>query len=138
MSKRTRQNILIAIVLVAALVVIRLLLGTRTFIYLSSKDIDHVDITVTPPGISATSTGDDTAALVKLLGKAVVYLPSKEMPSGQSVSLTLYKHDGTQTQVLVCGNYLEVDGKGYHTRAADGEAIAQWAQTFAESQNTAQ
>ena len=137
MSKRTRQNILIAIVLVA-LVVIRLLLGTRTFIYLSSKDIDHVDITVTPPGISATSTGDDTAALVKLLGKAVVYLPSQEMPSGQSVSLTLYKHDGTQTQVLVCGNYLEVDGKGYHTRAADGEAIAQWAQTFAESQNAAQ
>lgn len=135
MSKRTRQNIILAIVLVAALVLIRLLLGTRTFIYLSSKDIDHVDITVTPPGIAATSTGDDTAALVKLLGKAVTYLPTDQVPSGQSVSLTIFKHDGTQSHVVVCGDYLEVDGKGYHTRTSDGEAIAQWAVTFAESQN---
>ena len=108
-------------------------MGTRTMMYLYARDIDHIDVTVTPPGVTMTAVGDDSAAVVSLLSKAVTH-GRKEPVTGQTISLTIYNLDESVQQVNVCGDYLEVDGKGYKMRLSDGEAIAAWAKALAEKQ----
>ena len=95
---------MVAVALVC-LAAIKMLLGTRTLMYLYARDIDHIAVTVTPPG--------------------------------QAVSLTIYNHDGTTQQVVACGDYLEIDGKGYKMRLSDGEKIDAWADALAEAQGAA-
>lgn len=112
---------------------IKTLMGTRTMMYLYARDIDHIDVTVTPPGVTMTAVGDDSAAVVSLLSKAVTH-GRKEPVTGQTISLTIYNLDESVQQVNVCGDYLEVDGKGYKMRLPDGEAIAAWAKALAEKQ----
>ena len=80
-----------------------------------------------------TAVGDDSAAVVSFLSKAVTH-GRKEPVTGQTISLTIYNLDESVQQVNVCGEYLEVDGKGYKMRLSDGEAIAAWAQALAEKQ----
>ena len=36
---------------------IKTLMGTRTMMYLYARDIDHIDVTVTPPGVTMTRSG---------------------------------------------------------------------------------
>lgn len=119
------------------LVAIKMLLGTRTMMYLYARDIDHIEVTITPPGETLTATGDDVAEVVSLLSKAVTHGRQKETPAGQAVSLTICNHDGTTQQVVVCGDYLAVDGRGYKMRTADGDKIAAWADALAASQGEA-
>ena len=127
---------MVAVALVC-LAAIKMLLGTRTLMYLYARDIDHIAVTVTPPGESLTATGDDVAEAVSLLSKAVTHGRQNEAPAGQAVSLTIYNHDGTTQQVVACGDYLEIDGKGYKMRLSDGEKIDAWADALAEKQGIA-
>lgn len=126
---------MVAVALVC-LAAIKMLLGTRTMMYLYARDIDHIAVTVTPPGESMTATGDDVAEVVSLLSKAVTHGRS-EAVAGEAVSLTIYNHDGTTQQVVACGDYLEIDGKGYKMRLSDGEKIDAWADALAEAQGAA-
>lgn len=133
MSKKTQQNLIAIGLIVAFVVAIRMFLGSYELMYLSSKDIDHVDVTTTPPGITAVSTGDDTAQMVKLLRKTVFHGKTNAVPAGQYTTMTLYFHDGTQQKISVCGDYIEVDGVGYSTREKDGAAIAEWAESLSNA-----
>ena len=110
------HRLAMAAVALVCLAAIKMLLGTRTMMYLYARDIDHIAVTVTPPGESLTATGDDVAG---------------------AVSLTIYNHDGTTQQVVACGDYLEIDGKGYKMRLSDGEKIDAWADALAEAQGAA-
>nr|WP_317400991.1 hypothetical protein [uncultured Gemmiger sp.] len=114
---------------------IRILLGSRQMMYLSATDIDHIDVTITPPGTTLTSVGDDSAEAVKILSQTVCYFPRSESVAGQAVTLTIYKHNGTTMTVTSCGNHCTIDGKAYRVRSSDGEALAQWALSLAEKQN---
>ena len=112
---------MVAVALVC-LAAIKMLLGTRTLMYLYARDIDHIA---------------DVAEVVSLLSKAVTHGRQNEAPAGQAVSLTIYNHDGTTQQVVACGDYLEIDGKGYKMRLSDGEKIDAWADALAEKQGIA-
>ena len=83
-----------------------------------------------------TAAGEDTAAVVSLLSKAVTH-GRQEPVTGQAIALTIYYLDERVQQVNVCGDYLEVDGKGYKMRLSDGEAIEAWARALAEKQGVA-
>lgn len=128
------SRILTVVVILVVFVLARLLLGSQEMMYLSAKDIDHIDVTVNPGGIALTSTGDDSAEAVKILNKTVCYYPQQEDVAGQAVTLTIYMHDETTITVTACGNHFIIDGKGYKTRMSDGEKLDQWAQALAEKQ----
>lgn len=132
-SRTILKRALTIVIAVLCVFGIKTLMGTRTMMYLYARDIDHIDVTVTPPGVTMTAVGDDSAAVVSLLSKAVTH-GRKEPVTGQTISLTIYNLDESVQQVNVCGDYLEVDGKGYKMRLPDGEAIAAWAQALAEKQ----
>lgn len=132
-SRTILKRALTVVIAVLCVFGIKTLMGTRTMMYLYARDIDHIDVTVTPPGVTMTAVGDDSAAVVSLLSKAVTH-GRKEPVTGQTISLTIYNLDESVQQVNVCGDYLEVDGKGYKMRLPDGEAIAAWAQALAEKQ----
>lgn len=132
-SRTILKRALTVVIAVLCVFGIKTLMGTRTMMYLYARDIDHIDVTVTPPGVTMTAVGDDSAAVVSLLSKAVTH-GRKEPVTGQTISLTIYNLDESVQQVNVCGDYLEVDGKGYKMRLADGEAIAAWAKALAEKQ----
>lgn len=132
-SRTILKRALTVVIAVLCVFGIKTLMGTRTMMYLYARDIDHIDVTVTPPGVTMTAVGDDSAAVVSLLSKAVTH-GRKEPVTGQTISLTIYNLDESVQQVNVCGDYLEVDGKGYKMRLPDGEAIAAWAKALAEKQ----
>ena len=132
-SRTILKRALTVVIAVLCVFGIKTLMGTRTMMYLYARDIDHIDVPVTPPGVTMTAVGDDSAAVVSLLSKAVTH-GRKEPVTGQTISLTIYNLDESVQQVNVCGDYLEVDGKGYKMRLPDGEAIAAWAQALAEKQ----
>lgn len=132
-SRTILKRALTVVIAVLCVFGIKTLMGTRTMMYLYARDIDHIDVTVTPPGVTMTAVGDDSVAVVSLLSKAVTH-GRKEPVTGQTISLTIYNLDESVQQVNVCGDYLEVDGKGYKMRLADGEAIAAWAKALAEKQ----
>ena len=132
-SRTILKRALTVVIAVLCVFGIKTLMGTRTMMYLYARDIDHIDVTVTPPGVTMTAVGDDSAAVVSLLSKAVTH-GRKEPMTGQTISLTIYNLDESVQQVNVCGDYLEVDGKGYKMRLPDGEAIAAWAKALAEKQ----
>ena len=132
-SRTILKRALTVVIAVLCVFGIKTLMGTRTMMYLYARDIDHIDVTVTPPGVTMTAVGDDSAAVVSLLSKAVTH-GRKEPVTGQTISLTIYNLDESVQQVNVCGDYLEVDGKGYKMCLSDGEAIAAWAQALAEKQ----
>ena len=132
-SRTILKRALTVVIAVLCVFGIKTLMGTRTMMYLYARDIDHIDVTVTPPGVTMTAVGDDSAAVVSLLSKAVTH-GRKEPVTGQTISLTIYNLDESVQQVNVCGDYLEVDGKGYKMRLSDGEAITAWAQALAEKQ----
>lgn len=132
-SRTILKRALTVVIAVLCVFGIKTLMGTRTMMYLYARDIDHIDVTVTPPGVTMTAVGDDSAAVVSLLSKAVTH-GRKELVTGQTISLTIYNLDESVQQVNVCGDYLEVDGKGYKMRLSDGEAIAAWAKALAEKQ----
>ena len=125
-SRTILKRALTVVIAVLCVFGIKTLMGTRTMMYLYARDIDHIDVTVTPPGVTMTAVGDDSAAVVSLLSKAVTH-GRKEPVTGQTISLTIYNLDESVQQVNVCGDYLEVDGNGYKIRLSDGEAIAAWA-----------
>lgn len=128
-----RRLLTVAVVLLC-LAAARRLLGTRQMMYLSAVDIHHIEVTMTPPGTTLTASGDDAAEAVKILSKTVCYHPQQEEVAGQTVALTIHKHDGTTMTVTACGDHFTIDGKGYKTRLSDGEKLAQWAQALAEKQ----
>lgn len=128
------KNILILLLIVAAFLGARFLLGTYTMMYLSANDIDHVEVVVSPEGGSAVSTGDDTAALVKLLRKVDVHYAQEEAVAGQAVSLTLFNHDGTQMQVVLSGSHVTIDGEGYKCGSKGSQKVADWANGLLEKQ----
>lgn len=130
------RRILTVVVVLALLVAVRLVLGSKEMMYLSARDIDHIEVTVNPDGLALSAYGDDAAVGVKVLNKTVCYYPQAEEVAGQSVSLDIYMNDGTMMTVVSCGNHCTIDGKGYKTRSADGEALVQWAQALAEKQST--
>lgn len=132
-SRTILKRALTVVIAVLCVFGIKTLMGTRTMMYLYARDIDHIDVTVTPPGVTMTAVGDDSAAVVSLLSKAVTH-GRKEPVTGQTISLTIYNLDESVQQVNVCGDYLEVDGKAYKMRLSDGEAIAAWAKALAEKQ----
>ena len=132
-SRTILKRALTVVIAVLCVFGIKTLMGTRTMMYLYARDIDHIDVTITPPGVTMTAVGDDSAAVVSLLSKAVTH-GRKEPVTGQTISLTIYNLDESVQQVNVCGDYLEVDGKGYKMRLPDGEAIAAWAKALAEKQ----
>ena len=132
-SRTILKRALTVVIAVLCVFGIKTLMGTRTMMYLYARDIDHIDVTVTPPGVTMTAVGDDSAAVVSLLSKAVTH-GRKEPVTGQTISLTIYNLDESVQQVNVCGDYLEVDGKGYKMRLSDGGAIAAWAKALAEKQ----
>ncbi len=132
-SRTILKRALTVVIAVLCVFGIKTLMGTRTMMYLYARDIDHIDVTVTPPGVTMTAVGDDSAAVVSLLSKAVTH-GRKEPVTGQTISLTIYNLDESVQQVNVCGDYLEVDGKDYKMRLSDGEAIAAWAKALAEKQ----
>ena len=132
-SRTILKRALTVVIAVLCVFGIKTLMGTRTMMYLYARDIDHIDVTVTPPGVTMTAVGDDSAAVVSLLSKAVTH-GRKEPVTGQTISLTIYNLDESVQQVNVCGDYLEVDGKGYKMRLSDGEAIEAWARALAEKQ----
>ena len=132
-SRTILKRALTVVIAVLCVFGIKTLMGTRTMMYLYARDIDHIDVTVTPPGVTMTAVGDDSAAVVSLLSKAVTH-GRKEPVTGQTISLTIYNLDESVQQVNVCGDYLEVDGEGYKMRLSDGEAIAAWAKALAEKQ----
>lgn len=132
-SRTILKRALTVVIAVLCVFGIKTLMGTRTMMYLYARDIDHIDVTVTPPGVTMTAVGDDSVAVVSLLSKAVTH-GRKEPVTGQTISLTIYNLDESVQQVNVCGDYLEVDGKGYKMRLPDGEAIAAWAKALAEKQ----
>ena len=125
-SRTILKRALTVVIAVLCVFGIKTLMGTRTMMYLYARDIDHIDVTM-------TAVGDDSAAVVSLLSKAVTH-GRKEPVTGQTISLTIYNLDESVQQVNVCGDYLEVDGKGYKMRLSDGEAIAAWAKALAEKQ----
>lgn len=138
-----RKNLLlhrIAAVAVALLCLfgIKLALGTRTMMYLYARDIDRIEVAVTPDGTAMTATGADVSNVVSLLSKTVTHGREHEAPAGQYISLTICNHDGSTQQVGVCGNYLEIDGRGYRMRQSDGEKISEWADNLAQAQQPAQ
>ena len=135
-SRTILKRALTVVIAVLCVFGIKTLMGTRTMMYLYARDIDHIDVTVTPPGVTMTAVGDDSAAVVSLLSKAVTH-GRKEPVTGQTISLTIYNLDESVQQVNVCGDYLEVDGKGYKMRLSDGEAIEAWARALAEKQGVA-
>ena len=128
----------IGMVLVAVLCLfgIKMLMGTRTMMYLYARDIDHIEVAVTPPGATLTATGTDMSSAVTLLSNAVTY-GRKEPVAGQAISLTICNLDGSVQQVVVSGDYLEIDGRGYRMRLSDGEKIQAWAEALAEAQGVA-
>lgn len=132
-SRTILKRALTVVIAVLCVFGIKTLMGTRTMMYLYARDIDHIDVTVTPPGVTMTAVGDDSAAVVSLLSKAVTH-GRKEPVTGQTISLTIYNLDESVQQVNVCGDYLEVDGESYKMRLSDGEAIAAWAKALAEKQ----
>lgn len=134
-----RTRILLRVLLIAAAVLcfltaLRLLLGTRQMMYLSAVDIHHIEVTMTPPGTTLTASGDDAAEAVKILNKTVCYYPQQEEVAGQTVALTIHRHDGTTMTVTACGDHFTIDGKGYKTRLSDGEKVDQGARALAEKQ----
>ena len=129
------RRLVTILVVLAVLAGVRLLLGTRQMMDLSAKDIDHIEVTVTPPGTTLTAVGDDSAEAVKVLNQVVCYYPRQEAVAGQSVTLVIYMHDATTMTVTACGDQYTIDGKGYKTRTADGDALSAWAQALAEKQN---
>ncbi len=134
-GRRVLQRIIAVVVVLACLAGVRLLLGTRQMMYLAARDIARIEVTITPPGTTLTATGDDTAEAVKVLSKTVCYAPQKDEVAGQTVALTIYKHDGTTMAVTSCGDFLTIDGKWYRARLSDGEKLSDWAQALAEKQN---
>lgn len=128
------RRILTVVAVLIILALARLLLGSQEMMYLSSLDIDHIEVTVNPDGIVMTAAGDDAAAAVKVLNKTVCYYPQSEEVAGQSVSLNIYMLNDTLMTVTACGDHYTIDGKGYKTRFSDGEALLQWAQDLAEKQ----
>lgn len=140
MDKKTRKplspllrRLLTVAAVIICFVLIRMVLGTQQMMYLSAVDIDHIDVTITPPGTTLTASGDDAAEAVKVLNKTVCYYPQEEV-AGQAVTLTIYMHDGSTMTVTGCGDHFTIDGKGYKTRPSDGEKLVQWAQALAEKQ----
>lgn len=128
------RRLIAVLVVLAILAGIRLFMGTRQMMYLSARDIARIEVSITPPGTTLTATGDDAAEAVKVLNRTVCYLPQTEEVAGQAVVLTIHKHDGTTMTVTSCGDYLAIDGKGYHARLSDGEKLSDWAQALAEKQ----
>ena len=61
----------------------------------------------------------------------------KEPVAGQAISLTICNLDGSVQQVVVSGDYLEIDGRGYRMRLSDGEKVQAWAEALAEAQGVA-
>lgn len=137
-SRRSRFLKRLAAVVLAILCLagIRFLLGSRQMMYLSAKDIARIEVSITPPGSTCTATGDDSAAAVKILSRTVCYAARDEEVSGQTVALTIYKHDGTTMTVTACGDRCTIDGKTYRIRLSDEEDLLQWAQALADVQNT--
>lgn len=121
------RSLLLILLAVAVFLLARFLMGTYTMMHLSATDIDHVELVVSPNGMSATSTGDDTAALVNLLRKVSVYYAQDAAVAGQSTALTIFKHDGSQMQVVLCGDHLTMDGKGYKCDAEASQKVLDWA-----------
>lgn len=130
------RRILTVVVVLVVLAAVRLVLGSKEMMYLSAKDIDHIEVTVNPDGLALSAYGDDAAEGVKVLNKTICYYPQNEEMAGQAVTLQIYMHDETTMTVVSCGDHCTIDGKGYKTRAADGEALVQWAQALAEKQST--
>ena len=128
------RRILTVVVVLALLVAVRLVLGSKEMMYLSARDIDHIEVTVNPDGLVLSAYGDAAAEGVKVLNKTICYYPQAEEVAGQSGALQIYMHDETTMTVVSCGDHCTIDGKGYKTRLADGEALVQWAQALAEKQ----
>ena len=128
------RRILTILVVLLVLAVARLLLGSRQMMYLSALDVDHIDVSITPPGTVATAVYDDAAQAVNILNQMVCYYPQSEKVAGESVTLTIYKHDGTTMTVVSCGSHITIDGKGHKTRLSDGEALSAWAQALVDKQ----
>ena len=80
------SRILTVVAIIVVFVLARLLLGSQEMMYLSAKDIDHIDVAVNPDGIVLTSTGDDSAAAVKILNKTICYYPRQEEAATISTS----------------------------------------------------
>ena len=130
------KRLLTLLIALLCLFGVKALLGTRTMMYLYARDIDHIEVNITPPGVTMTAAGEDTAAVVSLLSKAVTH-GRQEPVTGQAIALTIYYLDERVQQLNVCGDYLEVDGKRYKMRLSDGEAIEAWARALAEKQGVA-
>lgn len=123
------QNLIAIALVVAAFLAVRALLGTRQLMYLTATSVDHVNVLTMDTGvITATTTGDDTAGLVKLLSKAVFHGAAQGEPAAPATHLQVCKKDGSQLDLVVCEGQITVDGSHHKIRTADSAAILAWSE----------
>lgn len=128
LSQKARQNVVLAVVIVAAVLLLRMVLGSRELMYFTASRFETVTVE-TVPSAAVTLEDRQVGELAPMLSKIVFY--RREEPSGETgrqLHLVATEPDGSQTDVVIWadGTHLTMDGKTFQVRAKDVENVIQW------------
>lgn len=127
MKKKLLIPVLCVLLLIAALLAKKYLIGTKPFRGLSANDVTAATVELYPPDVTLELTREEIEELVPILNRVAVYQrdDSYRESDGQAVIFTLTKADGTQLRVNAYNPFLVINGEGHRTKYGPCEELNQ-------------
>ena len=128
LSKKAVQNVVLAAVVIGAVLLLRMLLGSRELMYFTANRFETVTLENASAG-TVTLEDWQVGELAPLMSKIVFY--RREEPAGETgrqLHLVATEPDGRQTDVVLWadGTHVTMDGRSYKVRAGDVQNVTQW------------
>lgn len=115
-----------AVVLLAGMLTVPMLVGSRPFHNLRIEDVASIEITLRPPDETIQITQQDQIEeIVNALRQVVIYEKSDEWReyNGQYVAFMLLMKSGKRTEVAAYNPFVILDGQGYKTKYEPCETL---------------
>ncbi len=108
-----------AVVVLAGVLIVPMLVGSRPFKNLRAEEVASIELTVRPPDVTRQITEQEQVQeIVGALRQVVIYEKSDEWReyNGQYAAFALIMKSGERTEVAAYNPFVILDGQGYRTK----------------------
>lgn len=127
MKKKLLIPILCVLLLIAALLAKKYLIGTTPLRALAVEEVISATVELYPPDATLELTREEIEKLIPILDRVVTYQRDDSYVDycGQAVIFTLTRTDGTQLRVQAYNPFIVIGGEGYRTKYGPCEELNQ-------------
>ena len=127
MKKKLLIPVLCVLLLIAALLAKKFLIGAKPLRGLTAEEVTAATVELYPPDVTLELTREEIEKLVPILDRVVTYQRDDSYVDscGQAVIYTLTHTDGTQLRVQAYNPFVVINGEGYRTKYGPCEELNQ-------------